>query len=463
MQLKKKEKRFIKAAYQNQLFKLLRDNRVELLKLEEAFLERRGNVIKKIFSSVNYEVVLKAFPIWICQSSNIANILPLEKELFDLVIIDEASQCDIASSIPLLYRSKAAVIVGDPNQLRHISFISRRQEENTKLKYGLNKADIKFKNRSILDQVNKVLPDQDNLIFLDEHYRSMPDIIDFSNKEFYSSQLKVMTLNPGTEELRNIHIIETDGVRNSKGENHEEAQAIIESISSVIRKETSLDKASSSTIGIISPFRAQVNLLKNLVKGQIDIKAIRKHQILIGTPFSFQGEERDQVFLSFTVDADTHNMALRYLERSDVFNVSITRAKTSQNVYISIDNKQLKEESLLRKYLVNEVEWNQKVESNAAYDQFLQEVIKFLENEAKGTIYIDRLVSGARLDIVIVQKNRILGIDLVGFPGEFEDQLTVESIKSLERANIDTFILPFSTWHLNFNLCKKALFKFIEK
>jgi len=54
-----------------------------------------------------------------------------------------------------------------------------------------------------------------------------------------------------------------------------------------------------------------------------------------------------------------------------------------------------------------------------------------------------------------------VGIDLVGFPGELVNQLTVENIKSLERANIEVFLLPFSSWYINPRLTKKALKDFL--
>jgi len=91
-QLRKKERKFIRAVYQNRLFKLLGNHRQEFLKLEEAFLEEKGNLIKEIFSSVDYEIILKALPIWICKSSDIANILPLDEELFDLTMFNFGDQ-----------------------------------------------------------------------------------------------------------------------------------------------------------------------------------------------------------------------------------------------------------------------------------------------------------------------------------------------------------------------------------
>ena len=63
--------------------------------------------------------------------------MPLEPGFFDLVVIDEASQCDIASALPLLFRAKAAVIIGDPKQLRHISAIPARRDRELLQKHNL--------------------------------------------------------------------------------------------------------------------------------------------------------------------------------------------------------------------------------------------------------------------------------------------------------------------------------------
>ncbi|MEL7123785.1 MAG: AAA domain-containing protein, partial [Bacteroidota bacterium] len=227
IQLKKKEKQLIKAVYNRQLQQLLKSHRKEILGLERAFINRKGNYIKNVFSSVDYNIILQALPIWICKSTQIAEVLPLKEELFDILIIDEATQCDIASSIPLLYRAKSAVIVGDPNQLRHISFLSRRREAMIRSKYGLEKSNIAYRDISILDLVNQVIPNQEQVMFLDEHFRSMPDIIAFSNKYFYDNQLNIMTLHPGTEKQTYLEFVKVEGERNSKGENQLEAESIL--------------------------------------------------------------------------------------------------------------------------------------------------------------------------------------------------------------------------------------------
>ena len=455
--LKNLKKRMIKLSYQDSLYRLLSKSRPELLVLEKAFQERKGNLIKSIFSSVDFDIVLQALPVWICKSSDIANILPLEENLFDLLIIDEASQCDIASSIPLLYRAKSVVIVGDPNQLRHLSFISNQKEQLLRVKYGLSGVDVKYRDRSILDQVNQRISSQENVVFLDEHYRSMPDIISFSNEHFYSDQLKIMTSNLGREHLEHLKIVKVGGQRNEKGENTEEANQILASIRTIIDNEVGFSSSGCSSIGIISPFRSQVTLVKKLMKANVGIKEIKKHSILIGTPFDFQGEERDVIFVSLVVDDTVNHGTIRYLERTDIFNVTITRARYLQEVYTSVNPNVLNENSLLAKYLSKVGADKPQNDQETAYDQFLNEVVSYLKQINGGTIYLDKMIADARLDIIIGREDKILGIDLVGFPGDYEEHLTIEDIESLERTNIDVFILPYSDWVFDPDLCRDAL------
>ena len=460
--LQKKEKRLIVQTYQNQLFQLLNNgNRSDLLTLEKVFKTHQGNLIKEIFSEVNFDVILKALPIWICKSSEIANILPLQENLVDLLIIDEASQCDIASSIPLLYRTKAAVIVGDPNQLRHISFISKNQEQTTRQKYGLTHIDVRFRNFSVLDLSNTQINSQRQVIFLNEHFRSMPDIIDFSNQHFYAGKLKVMTSNPTTDHLKHLTIHHLPGNRNAKGENEKEAEAILSAIKNRVAQEQDLDKATSSSIGILSPFRAQVEFMRKKIKTSLDLKTIKKHKLLIGTPFDFQGAERDLVFLTFGVDQDTHHSVFRYLNRPDLFNVSITRARRNQDVFVSVKAEQIPSNTILYQYLTHEFKPQITSENTTIFDNFLKEVISYLKKIKAGVPHVDKFIAGSKLDIVLVQKNRVIGIDLIGFPGQFQDQISLESLKSLERSTIKVFLLPFSSWYLDRNQCRKALKKFL--
>ena len=462
-QLKRKQRRLLKLHHQNALYRMLGDNRFELIQYEKAFNESRGNLIQNIFSAVDFGIVLDALPIWICRSIDVANIVPLQEELFDLLIIDEASQCDISSSMPILYRAKSAVVVGDFNQLRHLSFLSGQVEDQLRKKYDVTAVDLAYRNRSILDQANQAIRNQDQVVFLNEHFRSLPDIIDFSNRQFYSGRLQVMTDQWRPEDYNNLQIEFLDGERNQKGENLVEANYVVDAIAELVAAEEALDKQHCTSVGVISPFRGQVQLIKKLLQKRFLPNQLTKHRILVGTPFAFQGEERAVVYLSFTIDENTHHSTRRYLERPDVFNVSITRAKSRMVVCISIGVVQLNPATLLAKYLSHKAKKPVPMAAQLLYDEFLEAVNKALTKMKVGRIETKRNVCGVDIDLLLVQTERTLGIDLVGYPGAYEEQLTMTDIRSLERAGIDIFLLPYSTWHFDKPACLAALRDFVKR
>ena len=119
------KRKYIQMRLDQKLFRSLRSNRSTYQQLLKALQARQGNKKETIFSQTNFAEIFKAMPIWIVSATDVHRVLPFHKELFDVVIIDEATQCDAASCLPLLQRAKHSVIVGDPKQLRHISFLSR--------------------------------------------------------------------------------------------------------------------------------------------------------------------------------------------------------------------------------------------------------------------------------------------------------------------------------------------------
>jgi superfamily I DNA and/or RNA helicase len=113
--------------------------------------------------------------------------------LFDVAIIDEASQCDIASCFPILFRAKRAVIVGDDKQLPHLSFLEKAKEQSFLSQYEIpDKYQLmwRFRTNSMFDLANYY---STSPVLLDEHFRSLYPIIEFSNREFYGSRLRIMT------------------------------------------------------------------------------------------------------------------------------------------------------------------------------------------------------------------------------------------------------------------------------
>ncbi|MCG8701469.1 MAG: DEAD/DEAH box helicase, partial [Bacteroidales bacterium] len=439
----------------------------ELKILLKALRARTGVRKEDYFGEVGNDVLLETFPIWLVNMRDIYRVLPLDTELFDLAIIDEATQCDIASCLAIFQRARHVVITGDPKQLRHVSFLARSTQNNLITKHELNKQEnfdfetFNYRSNSILDLVSDSLTNQEQVSFLNEHFRSTPAIIRFSNQHIYNNAIRVMTQKPDTPYNQGLTLTYCKGKREEDGINDEEVRLIVAKIKSLIEEESELTSNNCQSIGILSPFRSQVEYLRKAISVSIPIEFVRKHDILIGTAYEFQGEERDVMFLSFVVDNNSHSMAYRHLNKPDVFNVSITRARSIQNVFISFDEGQLNKDTLLYKFIreiksdISHIE-----ETSTHKDQFLDEVIAELQKLNIKT-WPAYEIAGLKIDLIVSVKNENFGIDLIGYPGEFEDAFSMERYNILHRANLPIFPLSYAHWCYDKQFCMKEILKFI--
>ncbi|TPN82104.1 AAA domain-containing protein [Aquimarina algicola] len=408
-------------------------------------------------NAINFNVILKALPVWLVKIDNAAEVLPMHKEMFDLLIIDEATQCDMASVLPLMQRAKHLVVTGDPKQLRHISFLSKQQMFDISKKHNL-KWDEKFnyRKKSLLDFTLENIESSNQLNFLNEHYRSLPDIIAFSNQKFYDDSLLVINDLPKYRDQQSVFIHEIEGKRNTKGANEKEAKEIIKYVKKLIRNEDSVNRKQATTLGIISPFRDQVSYLGRLIRKEITLSQLQKHNIRIGTPFSFQGDERDIMLISLAIDDDSHHSAMNYLNREDVFNVMITRARNVQEIFLSASIEKLKFDSLLREYLegISHKE-NTNIQEENHLDAFINQMKDFLEDLPDINYYLGYQLSGFVIDVLVEKNGNYLGIDLIGFPGDFQRSFSIERYKVLYRIGIQVIPLSYMTWHFDETLKEK--------
>jgi hypothetical protein len=450
------------------LKKSLKDYRDDFNTFVDGLYQDYGSLRDGFFSQVNFKNVFNAFPIWIVNTADIDRVLPMYKELFDLVIIDEASQCDIASALPVLQRGAKAVIVGDPKQLRHLSFLPINQQRLLQEKHQLNNiftAQVNYRDNSILDVASATIKSQEQVQFLDEHYRSMPDIIAFSNQHFYDGHLKIMTETPSTRSIKSVFFHQVEGKRSVRGFNKIEADAVIEKIKTLVDFEADLLPTLSQSIGILSPFRDQVNYLKNRIQGQFSITEIQKHRMLIGTPHAFQGEEKDVMMISFAIDEESHPSTFQYLNREDVFNVSITRARSVQHLFLSTSIASLSPKYLLTKYLQSIEKPAFKIEETTtwpALDYFMEDVEATLKKWGVDDVKKAYHIAGLEIDMVVVYDDETYCIDLVGYPGDFEYAIPLHRWKLLSRLGIRVFALPYSLWNLEREQCEEALQHFLE-
>lgn len=274
----------------------------------------------------------KALPIWIVTSLSVRRTLPLDAGIVDLVVIDEASQCDIASALPLLYRAKRAVIIGDPRQLRHITTIAARDEEQLAAQHGVldDLATLSYARRSLYDFANAYAERVDQQpIMLVEHYRSHPEVIEFSNRSFYSGELVVRTdlgrLRTHGEAGVFWHDVSGKVVPGSRSAtNTIEVDAVVALLESWRDR---LAEVPGASVGVVTPFRRQADALeKRLLADGFD-------NVLVGTAHRFQGDERDVMIFSPVVSSGMPERLARWVADTDqLLNVAVTRARGALHI-----------------------------------------------------------------------------------------------------------------------------------
>ncbi|MBW2700760.1 MAG: hypothetical protein JRF33_08045 [Deltaproteobacteria bacterium] len=452
----------LRGRLRRRLDEALDQHRSELTSFAKALRARSSSAQERYFEQVDLKVLLKTFPVWLVGLAGLHRILPLESELFDLVVMDEATQCDMASALPALQRAKKAVICGDPKQLRHVSFLARRRQVLCAEQHDLDeiqRGSFDYRERSLLDRVEDAVVARSQVVALDEHFRSRPSIIAFSNKRFYGNLLKVMTQVPDRDESGALELRRVAGKKVRAGANVVEAEAALALLGDWVEEQRERPAELASSFGLLSPFRDQVDLLAKLCTERLGAAAMERHDLLIGTAYSFQGEERDRMILSFAVDAESSAGAVRYLNRPDVFNVSITRARDRQVILASLDSKDAPSGSLLQQYLqlAGEGPVTQKVQGkHELADAFAAEVTKALSAEGL-TINPAFPLAGLELDLVVTKNGQALGLDLVGHPGRFAPAFPLERYRTLLRAGLSVLPLTYSAWIRDRQGCVQAI------
>lgn len=225
---------------------------------------------------------------------------------YDYLIMDEASQVDVATGVLALSSSLNAVIVGDTKQLPNVMTEEDKKRADTIFKQFEIPDGYRYTN-SFLQSVLDVVPDIP-MTLLREHYRCNPKIIEFCNQKFYDGKLVVMTHDEGDRNV--IKAITT--VAGSHERDHFN-QRQVDVIKQEILPELGTDL---SEIGIITPYRKQVEAIRREIPG-----------IEVDTVHRFQGREKDTIIIS-TVDDEKNDFS----DDPYLINVAVSRAK--KHLYI---------------------------------------------------------------------------------------------------------------------------------
>ena len=278
-------------------------------------------------------------PAWCVTNLSARNSLPLEPNLFDLLIIDESSQCDIPSALPLLYRSRRAVIIGDPLQLRHITKIERRQDRQLQADHGLGADDLRF--TYIENSLYDLSITTGKPIQLQDHYRSHSQIVDFSKHQWYQGNLNVWTdhsrLKAPPDGKYGIRWTEISGTARRPRDGSvvipSEVEVVVAQVIDLL-----MNQRFDGTVGVVTPFRAQANMILERVAQRVPSDVFNRAQLIVDTAHGFQGDERDIVLFSPCISRDLPSGAHNFLKNTEnLFNVAITRARSLLHVVGSRD------------------------------------------------------------------------------------------------------------------------------
>lgn len=292
-----------------------------------------------------------------------------ERFIFDYIIMDEASQIDVATGTLALSVAKNAVIVGDRKQLPNV--VSELDKKETKEIFSHFEIDngYDFSKYSFLTSVYRIIPNIPNIL-LREHYRCHPKIIGFCNKEFYDNQLLIMTNDNGEKDVLKVH----KTVKGNHAREHINQRQIDEITQNILPNLS----ASDNEIGIIAPYRAQVNQI---------IKCIDNKSIFVETVHKFQGREKNNIIMS-----TTENVINSFLDNPNLLNVAVSRAINRFDIIIDS-----RDENMNTRIgdLVKYIEYNnfEVTESNIysifdyLYKQYQDEKRQILATSKKVSIY----------------------------------------------------------------------------
>jgi hypothetical protein len=281
---------------------------------------------------LSLQKILSFLPVWVVTNLSAKQSFPLKNNLFDILIIDEASQCDIASALPLFYRAKHIVIIGDPFQLKHISLLTENQDRSLANAHHLPENDythFSYTKHSLYDLAEQIIQThQDKPLLLNEHYRCHTDIISFSNEYYYEQKLMIATdetrlLYHPSFHIRILwHHIKGKTIHTKSPYNEEEAERVVEEILKINEIATSV----KASIGIVTLFRAQ----SEMIAEKLDrFQELIETDITIGTAHRFQGDEKDIIVFSPAVSEGIKSGTLHWIQTTNqLLNVAVTRARS---------------------------------------------------------------------------------------------------------------------------------------
>ena len=426
-------------------------------------------------------------PAWVMPLHRVWDTVDPAPGMFDVVIVDEASQCGF-EALPLLYLGKKVLIVGDDKQISPGGEFQDTAPINKLLDEYLH--DFEFKDYF---DVNVSLFDHGKLrysarrIILREHFRCMPEIIRFSNNLCYSDTPLIPLRQYGSNRLTPLeHIFVSGGYREGSDNcavNRPEANAIVEKITELCRDKRYFGK----TMGVVVlQGEAQAGLIEGQLLERLGAEEMERRRLVCGNPYSFQGDERDVMFLSMV--AATNKRIGPFTRPADErrFNVAASRARDQMYLFHSVSSEDLSTSCLRRRLLeffentktqeiagINREELERRafqdnrsvVKPPTLFESWF-EVDVALELARKGfEVFPQYEFAGKRIDLVVEGGRARLAVECYGdrWHGADRYEADMERQRKLERCKWEFFIVWESAFYSNKEHALQGLWRALEE
>ncbi|WP_248814969.1 AAA domain-containing protein [Frankia sp. AgPm24] len=297
-----------------------------------------------------------AVPAWVMPIREVLSTIPPVRDSFDVVIVDEGSQAGL-DSLFLLWLAPRVIVVGDDRQCTPAAVPGRDLDD-------------------VLDRLDALLPDVPawlrvgfsprsslfsllrtrfgEVVRLREHFRCMPEIIEWSSAMFYREAPLVPLRQFGADRLPPLvarHVPHGSTIPTSTGpRNRAEAEALV---GQVLLSAQDPRNAGLTFGVVVMAGQAQATLIRDLLAERLSAAEHRRRRLRVGTPADFQGDERHVVFVSLVVAPSTPPTPLTTLEYQRLFNVAASRARDQVWLFHSVALTDLDQHDLRHSYLAH--------------------------------------------------------------------------------------------------------------
>ncbi len=263
---------------------------------------------------------IRFFPAWACTLLSLTRASPCIPGLFDRVVIDEASQCEIPPIIPALYRSKGVTIIGDPAQFPPVITLRPVLHESLKRQYHVDSFED-ARHDFMENTAYSILPCQP--VMLCEHFRCHSDITAFCNDAYYNGRLQTCT------NFDKLNIPRNSGFRPGIDWHHvqDSPEGELDEVERILQGLT--DNGYRGSVGVITPFRQVAEDLKARCK-KFEKGLVFSVKDSVNTTNGFQGDERDVIIFVLAFTSHLHPRKKWYVESEEnayIYNVAASRAR----------------------------------------------------------------------------------------------------------------------------------------